>query len=524
MTLKKKFSIIIFIIFSTLLLFFLIYKNHLWVIGHYLSLFIVFIEDVFFYLISYPYIYPILYWITYISAIIGFLAIFIIVFWYGKVRKRFSSPVKDGSISAFKFILIVIIILGFSQFLLSIFFREIFFQLSNILFIISAIFLGIRVIVNIPFSILFRPTNKTLEDLPLVSIIIPAYNEGKVIEKTINSLFRLNYNQKEIIVVDDGSRDETLKIARNMKKNDAFKVISKKKNGGKWSALNKGIEKAKGNILVCIDADTILNKNAILPLIKHFSDSKVGAVAGNVKVGNRDKFLTKLQALEYISDLNIQRRTEAYFNKVSVVPGPLGAFRKSIIKQVGFYSGDTFAEDADLTLKILKAGYKIKYEPKAIGYTEAPAFLIDLAKQRYRWYRGLLQVIIKHKDMLFNSNYGITGVFMIPWIFLNGLIFSWLNFITVLWLFLFVLNPISGFLMYIEIYIFWFFFIWILDTLINAYAICVDEEEKIKLIFYIIAYKLFYGYIINTIRILSQLEQYLNYPMRWETTKRINSL
>jgi poly-beta-1,6 N-acetyl-D-glucosamine synthase len=408
--------------------------------------------------------------------------------------------------------------------MLSLFAQELLHQLTSILFITLSVLFGFRTFVNLSTSLLFRPNIKEYGTMPSVSIIIPAYNEGKVIEKTIRSVLGLSYSQKEIIVVDDGSTDDTLKIAKLMEINNPIRVISKRKNSGKWLALNKGIESSKSDIIVCIDADTVLDKNAIQPLVNHFIDSKVGAVAGNVKVGNRDKILTKLQALEYISNLNIQRRSEGFFRKVTVVPGPLGAFRKSIIKEVGFYTGDTFAEDADLTIKILRAGYKIKYEPKSIGYTEAPLSIFDLAKQRYRWYRGLLQVIIKHKGMFFNPKYGTTGLFMIPWVSLNGLIFSWFNFFASVWIFMLIFNPFSGFLIYIRIYFFWFFFFLIIEIAISTYAIYVDVREKPKILFYIIAYKLFYGYMTNTIRILSQLEQYLKYPMKWEAIKRTSSI
>ena len=418
----------------------------------------------------------------------------------------------------------IITILGIIQVLLSLFAQELLYQITSILFITLTVFFGFRTFVNLSTSLMFRPNIKECEITPSVSIIIPAFNEGKVIEKTIRSVLELSYSQKEIIVVDDGSRDDTFKIAKLMETNNPIRVISKNKNGGKWRALNRGIESSKSDIIVCIDADTVLDKNAIQPLVSHFIDSKVGAVAGNIKVGNRDNMITKLQALEYISKLNIQRRSEAFFRKVTVVPGPLGAFRKSIIKEVGFYTGDTFAEDADLTLKILRAGYKIKYEPKSIGYTEAPISIFDLAKQRYRWYRGFFQVIIKHKGMVFNPKYGSTGLFMIPWVSLNGLFFSWFNFFAGMWIFILMFNPFSGFFIYIQINFFWFFFYLIIEITINIYAIYVDVREKPKILIYIIAYKLFYGYMTNTIRILSQLEQYLKYPMKWEAIKRTSSI
>jgi len=462
--------------------------------------------------------------ISYISAIICVLTVIITLFWYGNARKRFSSPIKKKTFSSVKIVLTIITILGIIQVLLSLFAQELLHQVTSILFITLSAFFGFRTFVNLSTSILFRPKTKGLEATPSVSIIIPAYNEGKVIEKTIRSVLELSYKQKEIFVVDDGSKDDTLEIAKMMETNNPISVISKKKNGGKWNALNKGIELSKSEIIICIDADTVLDKNAIQPLVRHFIDSKVGAVAGNIKVGNRQKILTKLQALEYISKLNIQRRSEAFFRKVTVVPGPLGAFRRSIIKEVGFYTGDTFAEDADLTLKILKAGYKIKYEPNSIGYTEAPTSIFNLAKQRYRWYRGLLQVLIKHKGMVCNPKYGITGVFIIPWASLNGLIFSWVNFFAGVWTFILIFNPFSGFLIYIRIYFFWFCFFLSIEIAISMFAVYIDVREKPKILVYFIAYKLFYGYMMNTIRILSQLEQYLKYPMKWEVIKRISAI
>jgi len=481
---------------------------------------ILFTSELITHFINFLYIYPLAYWITYISAIIGVLTVFITLFWYARARERFSSPIKKKTFSSVKIILTIITILGIIQVILSLFAQELLYQITSILFITLSVIFGFRTFINLSTSLLFRTSIKEYGTMPSVSIIIPAYNEGKVIEKTIRSVLELRYSKKEIIVVDDGSTDNTLKIAQLMETDNPIRVISKRKNGGKWCALNEGIEASISDIMVCIDADTVLDKNAIQPLVNHFIDSKVGAVAGNIKVRNRDKLLTKLQALEYISQLNIQRRSEAFFRKITVVPGPLGAFRKSIIKEVGFYTGDTFAEDADLTLKILRAGYKIKYEPKSIGYTEAPIFLFDLAKQRYRWYRGLLQVIIKHKGMVFNPKYGTTGLFIIPWISLNGLIFSWFNFFASIWTFLLIFNPFSGFLIYIQIYFFWFSFFLIMEVAMSMYAVYVDVREKPKILIYIIAYKLFYGYMTNTIRILSQLEQYLKYPMKWETIRR----
>ncbi len=569
--------VIVGIIVSIIVIVLVGYSEILWLTGYYIVngilLVGIFLAD----FISHPYVYPIFYWITYFSALIGVTTVIGTLLWYFKARKKFSSPVKSSKISAINFILIVIIAVIMSQLVLSIFQRELLYQISYVLFLISVIFLGIRTTINISTSIAYRTKAKELKSQPLVSIVLPAYNEEKVIKKTLDALMRLTYIPKEIICVNDGSTDNTLRIAQETATDKTIKVLSKS-NGGKWSALNHGIKAAKGTLIICIDADTILDQNAIEPLISHFDDPKVAAVAGNIKVGNRKKLLTKLQALEYVSGLNIQRRSEAYFSKITVVPGPLGAFRASVLESVGLYTGDTFAEDADLTLKILKAGYKITYEKRAIGYTEAPGTLLDLGKQRYRWYRGILQSMIKHKNLLFNHRYGVTGFFMFPWMIFNGLIFSGFTFFTLLWLFVLMFNPVSGFLVYrpnprgppiepprgppIEppgrgpdgsmffgfseesinqmlaqpqpelviqidffqaiplIYIFWFVFFLILEICVTVYAVSVDVKEKPKLAVYVILYKLFYGYLIDTIRILSQVEQYLGYPMKWETATR----
>ncbi|WEU40538.1 MAG: glycosyltransferase family 2 protein [Candidatus Odinarchaeum yellowstonii] len=542
-----------------------------WLPAYYLITGFIFICNLVFAFLSNPYIYPVLYVITYISALTAVGTFIATLVWYARVRKKFSSPIKKQGVSSLSLIIVMVVLIGLLQVAMSILQQELMYTISFYLFLVSIIFLGVRTVVNISTSLAYRSQVKAETSQPLVSIIVPAFNEGRIIQETVSSLVELTYPNKEIIVVDDGSTDDTYRLAVEAGRGGNVKIISKP-NGGKWSALNKGVEAAQGEIIVCIDADTKLAKDAIEYLVKHFSDSTVGAVAGNVKVGNRDRLITKLQALEYVTSINLQRRGEGYLNKLTVVPGPLGAFRKNVLLKVGLYSPDTFAEDADLTLSILKVGYKIKYEPKALGYTEAPHSFKDLAKQRYRWYRGLLQAMKKHKDMLFKSRYGSAGLFLVPWMFFNGIVFSWFTFITLIWLFILMFNPLSGFVIYrpaprgpskepprgppsevpggggghghgltvapsvgavpqlvVEvnffqaipvIYIFWFFIFMILEIIIALYAVKIDGHEKKKLIAYTVLYKLFYGYFIETIRLLSQLEEELKYPMKWETVKR----
>jgi poly-beta-1,6 N-acetyl-D-glucosamine synthase len=391
---------------------------------------------------------------------------------------------------------------------------------------------------------------------PLVTVIVPAYNEERAIGKTIEALLRLSYVNKEIIVIDDGSTDRTLEVAKSHVKDDSVKVISKP-NGGKWDALNAGIRRAKGEFVVCIDADTHLDQNAIQHLTKHFRDPKIAAVAGNVKVGNRSGALTKLQALEYVVGINLHRRSEAHFQNVTVVPGPIGAFRASVLKEIGLFEGDTFAEDADITFRILKAGYKTVFEARAFGYTEAPKSMTSLAKQRYRWYRGTLQVLSKHKDMVFNTKYGRAGTFVMPWRIFNGIIYPWFMFFTLMWLLVFCFNPISPYTIYQPrigggppewapgqsssnggpgrpngttqigiaidffqaipyIYVFWFLAFVVLEVAVAAYAISLDIREKKSLLLYTVLHRLSFLYILDIIRMLSQLEENFHYPMKWE--------
>ena len=221
-------------------------------------------------------------------------------------------------------------------------------------------------------------------EYPPVSLIVPAYNEGKVIAAAIESLTRMDYPQFEIIVVDDGSKDDTLANASPLAGDYGHcrvKVLTKR-NGGKASALNAGLSVAEHPIVLCMDSDSRLEPQTLRVGVGHFADPSVAAVAGNVKVVNRRNLWTRLQALEYIEGLNMARRAQGFMNAVNIVPGPVGLFRRDVLIALGGFDLDTFAEDADLTLKLLTAGWKIRYEPAAIAWTEAPERLVDLIQQR----------------------------------------------------------------------------------------------------------------------------------------------
>lgn len=271
---------------------------------------------------------------------------------------------------------------------------------------------------------------------PFVSVIVPAYNEEKVICRTIDSLLASDYPNLEIIVVDDGSLDKTLEIVREKFSDNPKAAIFTKANGGKAEALNFGWRHAKGEIIVALDADTLFNKNTVGALVRRFADEKIGAIAGNAKVGNRINIVTKWQALEYITSQNLDRRAFASLNCITVVPGSVGAWRHDVLEKIGGFSTDTLAEDQDSTIQVRKLGYKIGYEENAIAWTEAPDSLRGLAKQRFRWSFGTLQCMWKHKNALLNPRYGTLGFVAMPniWIFqvifpllspLMDLMFTW---------------------------------------------------------------------------------------------------
>lgn len=254
---------------------------------------------------------------------------------------------------------------------------------------------------------------------PNVSVIIPAFNEEMVICRTIESLLASNYENFEIIVVDDGSADDTFQMASERFRGNPKVAVFTKENGGKAEALNFGLRKAKGEIVVALDADTLFEPETISALAHRFADEKIGAVAGNAKVGNRINIVTKWQALEYITSQNFDRRAFASLNCITVVPGSVGAWRKSILDEAGGFSSDTLAEDQDLTIQVRKLGYTIGYEENAVALTEAPDSLRGLAKQRFRWSFGTLQCMWKHKNALLNPRFGTLGFIAMPnvWIF-----------------------------------------------------------------------------------------------------------
>jgi cellulose synthase/poly-beta-1,6-N-acetylglucosamine synthase-like glycosyltransferase/spore germination protein YaaH/peptidoglycan/xylan/chitin deacetylase (PgdA/CDA1 family) len=253
---------------------------------------------------------------------------------------------------------------------------------------------------------------------PSVSVLIPAYNEESVIVDTVRAALASTYPNLKVLVVDDGSADRTAELVQEHFGSDRRVRLLMQSNHGKPSALNHALGEAVGEISVSIDADTIVDPEAIERLVRHFADPKVGAVAGNVKVINRNRWITRWQALEYITSQNLEKRAFDLLNCIPVVPGAAGAWRTELLRSNGGFSGDTVAEDTDLTLTIRRNGWKILYDETAIGRTEVPETVEMLIRQRFRWTFGTLQAVWKHRDTAGKPRYGTLGWVAIPNIFL----------------------------------------------------------------------------------------------------------
>lgn len=273
-----------------------------------------------------------------------------------------------------------------------------------------------------------RRTEDSVAYAPAVSVVVPAYNEERVVVATVNSLLAQDYaGELEIVVVDDGSPDATHAVTRSAFEHVPNVTVLTKPNGGKASALNYGIARARGEIVVGLDADTQFVPDTVRMLVAPLADPTVGAVAGNAKVGNRINLVTRWQAVEYVTSQNLDRRAFALLDCITVVPGAVGAWRRELVTRVGGFTDDTLAEDQDLTLAIRRLGFRIAYADSAVAYTEAPDTFRGLSRQRFRWSFGTLQCLWKHRDTFMRPRYGTLGLVAMPNVWLFQLIFAALS-------------------------------------------------------------------------------------------------
>jgi len=355
------------------------------------------------------------------------------------------------------------------------------------------------------------------EALSPISVIVPAYNEAKVIEGALASLAAMDYPNIEVLVVDDGSTDDTLRRAANWegrRGNAVFRIFTKS-NGGKATALNTGIALSSHPFLFCMDADSRLEPETLRNAMQQFNDPTVGAVAGNVKVENRRHLITQLQALEYIEGLNLPRRAQGFVAAVNIVPGPVGLFRREAMEEIGGYDTDTFAEDADLTLKLVAAGWKVVYEDTAIAWTEAPEDWLDLVQQRYRWTRGILQSLKKRKDLFLKPFPDFPLWLSVLEMGFEAVIWPILNVFAHLFFALIALLFGAG-----ELLLYW----WALLTLLDLGAAFVTvsmEEESLSLVPFALVYRFFFILFLDVVKTFAALEELFNLGMGWEKVRRV---
>ena len=259
---------------------------------------------------------------------------------------------------------------------------------------------------------------------PKVTVIIPAYNEERVIDASVRRILESSYPYLDVIVVDDGSKDRTSAIVSAAHGDNPRVRLMTLPNGGKAKALNTALEHATGEIIVALDADTQFEKQTITRLVRWFVNPRIGAVAGNAKVGNRFNLVTRWQAVEYVTAQNIERKALTRFDAVMVVPGAVGAWRRKALEDVGGYPEDTLAEDQDLTIAIQRKKWKVAYDEDAVAWTEAPETFRALARQRFRWSYGTLQCLWKHRKIVRKGKPGGLAFIGVPQAWLFQIVFA----------------------------------------------------------------------------------------------------
>ena len=255
---------------------------------------------------------------------------------------------------------------------------------------------------------------RTLYDQrPSVSVIVPAFNEAAVVPNCVRSILASRYARLEVVLVDDGSTDETLAQLKELARTDRRVKVLTQANAGKGSALNKGITSSTGEVLMFVDADGIFCPNTIEEMLEGFIDDSVGAVCGDDRPVNIDRVQTRLLTIISHVGTGLVRRVLTVLRCLPIVSGNIGAFRRQMIEEIGGFREDTVGEDLELTWRVHRAGYQVRFQPRALVMAESPSTIRGLWKQRVRWARGLLQTLKIHADMVGNVRFGIFGLYLL---------------------------------------------------------------------------------------------------------------
>ena len=235
-----------------------------------------------------------------------------------------------------------------------------------------------------------------VDEKPLVSFIIPAFNEERNIAKTIAGVLQVDYPDFEVLVVDDCSTDGTLAEITPFLADSRVRLVRKQVNEGKAMALNDAIPVSRGELILVMDADAVPDPGILDHLVPHFKYPRCAAVTGNPRVANRDSFLAKLQAIEFASIISLMRRAQRVWGRIMTMSGVVGIFRRSALFDVGLYSPDMATEDIDLTWRLQLRHWDVRYESRAVMWMRVPQSLQGLWRQRRRWALGLSQVLTRH--------------------------------------------------------------------------------------------------------------------------------
>ena len=402
--------------------------------------------------------------------------------------------------------------------------------ISRFLVALFTIFIGlglIRLLLMAYWAIKERKKEKKLgvfpilESYPKVSIIVPAYNEEVNIVSSLHNLLKQSYPNFDIIMVDDGSKDSTYKKAKTEFSDHPELKIFTKSNGGKATALNFGISQTDAAYVVCIDADTKLQQDAVKYLIARFlnadPEEKIAAVAGNVKVGNQVNWLTKWQDIEYTTSQNFDRLAYANINAITVIPGAIGAFKRTVIDEVGGYSSDTLAEDCDITVKIVREGYTVANENRAVAVTEVPETVKQFLKQRFRWTYGIMQMFWKQKQTFLNPKYKGLGLWAMP----NILLFQYI---------IPFFSPLADVIMFFGILsgngekIFSYYLLFLLVDVSLALVAFIMQGEKLMNLIYVIPQRFGYRWLMYIVLFRSLRKALKGEIQSWGFLKRTGNV
>jgi len=365
-----------------------------------------------------------------------------------------------------------------------------------------------------------------------VSVLIPAFNEARVIENSVRRVLSSVGIAMEVIVIDDGSKDETSAIVAEAFKDDSRVRLITQDNSGKATAVNNGIAASKGDIIIALDADTQFEPETIARLVRWFIRPEIGAVAGNAKVGNRFNWATKWQAVEYVTSQNLERSALAMFGAMMVVPGAVGAWRRTALAEVGNYPHNTLAEDQDLTIAIQRVGWKVAYDQEAVAWTEAPESFSALMKQRFRWAFGTLQCLWKHRAVLKSGKPRGLALIGIPqaWLFQIGF-----SVISPLIDFALIVNIVNTILQVSQhgwaqsdgdlgrMLVYWVAFLTI-DALCGAIAYWLEPREKSYPVFWLLSQRFVYRQIMYYVVIKALLAAARGMSVGWGKLERSGRL